>query len=308
MTVRVAAVDCGTNAVKLLVADLEPGTGAQRDVVRRLEITRLGEGVDRTGRIGDEALARTLAVCADYAAAVAEHEARRLSVCATAAARDAVNGALFADGVRSLLGVELEVLDGLDEARLSYAGAVRGLPGLAEPVLVVDIGGGSTELVLGDGDGEVRQSMSADVGSVRLTERHLAGDPPGPGEVAAARADVERALTAVPFDLSVAATVVGVSGSVLTVAAHALGLDALLESRLHGARLPARSVHTACSALLGATVGMRRALPFMPTGRADVIGAGALVLDRVLEATGADALVVSTRDVVDGICWSLVNS
>lgn len=302
---RVGAIDCGTNAVKLLVTDLDPATGAQVDVVRDLHITRLGEGIDRTGRITEAALARTLEVCDRYADVLAAHDVRRLRFCATSAARDAADGEQLVEGVRARLGVDLEVLDGTTEAALSYDGAVRGLPGLAEPVLVVDIGGGSTELVLGSG-GAVRQSGSADVGSVRLTERHLAGDPPGADEVAAARADADAALADLGVDVRGAATVVGVSGSVVTVAAHALGLAALLESRLHGTRLPTPDVRTACAGLLGATVAERRALPFMPAGRADVIGGGALLLDRVLQATGAAELVVSTHDLVDGICWSLV--
>ncbi len=302
---RVAAVDCGTNSLKLLVADLDPATGQQTDLARELQVTRLGQGVDRTGRFAAEALARTLAGCDDYAAVVQRLGAERLRFCATSAARDAGNGAAFAAGVRERFGVDVEVLTGAEEAALSYGGAVRGLGDPAGSVLVVDIGGGSTELVLGEGP-RVVASGSADVGSVRLTERHLAGDPPTPAERAAAAADADRALAALPVRPADAGTVVGVSGSVVTIAAHALGLTSLDPARLHGARLPAEDVRASCAALLGADVAERRAMPIMLAGRADVIGGGAVLLDRVLEAAGADTLVVSTQDLLDGIAWTMV--
>ncbi len=302
---RVAALDCGTNTLKLLVADLDPSSGRHTELVRDLQVTRLGQGIDRTGRIGADALARTLEGCAEYAAVVDRLAVERLRFCATSAARDARNGAEFAAGVRDRFGVDVEVLSGGEEAALSYAGAVRGLGDPAGTVLVVDVGGGSTELVLGEGR-RVVASGSADVGSVRLTERHLAGDPPTPAECAAAAADADRGLGALPVRASDATTVVGVSGTVVTVAAHALGLTALDPARLHGARLPAGGVRASCAALLGATVGERRAMPMMLPGRADVIGGGAVVLDRVLAAAGTDSLVVSTQDLLDGIAWALV--
>ncbi len=302
---RVAALDCGTNSLKLLVADLDPATGRQVDLERELRMVRLGQGVDRTGEIAPEALQRTLAACADYAATVRRLGAARVRCCATSAARDARNGEAFTAGMRDRLGVEAEVLTGEEEAALSYAGVARGLPGLADPVLVVDVGGGSTELVLGDGH-RVVAAASADVGSVRLTERHLDADPPTPAQREAAESDVERALAALPVRAGDARTLVGVSGTVVTVAGLALGLSRLTDERLHGARVAAADVHAACAALLGATVDERRAMPVMHPGRADVIGGGAVVLDRVLAAAGVDDLVVSTHDVLDGIAWSLV--
>jgi len=302
---RVAALDCGTNTLKLLVADLDPATGQQTDLVREVQVTRLGEHVDRTGRIAPEALARTLDGCAEYAAIVARLGVERLRFCATSAARDAQNGDAFTVGVRERLGVDAEVLTGAEEAGLSYAGTIRGLDDPAGSVLVVDVGGGSTELVRGVGR-RVLAAGSADVCSVRLTERHLGGDPPSDAERAAAEAEVDRALAGLPVGVADADTVVGVSGSVVTIAAYALGLPALDPARLHGARLPAVDVRASCAALLAATVRERRALPMMLPGRADVIGGGAVVVDRVLVAAGAHALVISTQDLLDGIAWTLV--
>jgi exopolyphosphatase / guanosine-5'-triphosphate,3'-diphosphate pyrophosphatase len=313
--VRVAAVDCGTNALKLLVADLDPSAGTQHDLVRELHVTRLGQGVDRTGVLAPAALARTLAVLDGYAATARRLGVERVRCCATSAARDARNGAELAAGVRDRLGVTVEVLTGPQEAALSYAGVVRGLQqvghqvGLprADPVLVVDIGGGSTELVLGEG-ARVLAAASADVGAVRLTERYLADDPPTAAQRDAAAAAADVALTALAVRPADARTLVGVSGTAVTVAAHALGLSSLDADRLHGARVGAASVRASCAALLAAGVSERRAMPVMHPGRADVIGGGAVVLDRVLAGALVDELVVSTHDVLDGIAWSLVEA
>jgi len=317
--VRVAAVDCGTNALKLLVTDLDAATGAQTDLVRELRMTRVGEGVDSVGRITPAALRRTLAGCDDYAAAIDRLEVERLRCGATSAARDAANGAELVAGMRARFGVPIEVLSGEREAALSYAGVVHGLrrtgvraagpmpagQTLAEPMLVVDIGGGSTELILGQGT-QVRAAASADVGAVRLTERHLRDDPPTAAQRDAAVADVDAALLTLPVRPADAGTLVGVSGTAVTVAALALGLDTLDPDRLHGARIRADAVRDACAALLAAPVAERLALGVMHPGRADVIGGGAIVLDRVLVAARAEELVVSTCDVLDGMAWSLV--
>jgi exopolyphosphatase/guanosine-5'-triphosphate,3'-diphosphate pyrophosphatase len=307
---RVAAVDCGTNSVKLLVADLDPATGTQIELVRELRMTRVGEGVDRTGLIDAQALQRTLQACDDYAATARRLGAERVRCCATSAARDAGNGEQLAAGLRARFGVDVEVLTGEKEAALSYAGVARGLhgtgAGVAGPLLVVDIGGGSTELVLGRGT-RVLVSASADVGSVRLTERHLADDPPTRAQRDAAVAHADAALAALPVPLADAATVVGVSGTAVTIAAHALGLDTLDGDRLHGARVGADLVRASCGALLAATVAQRLALAIMHPGRADVIGGGAVVLDRVMAASGAGELVISVQDVLDGIAWSLLD-
>ncbi|MDP3968822.1 MAG: Ppx/GppA phosphatase family protein [Nocardioides sp.] len=308
---RVAAIDCGTNTVKLLVADLAPD-GTSTEHVRTMRMVRLGQDVDRTGRLADAALDRLFAALDEYAVLVAEHGADRIRFCATSAARDAENSDVFAAGVRARLGVDPEVVTGAEEARLSFDGATRGLPpGLPGPFLVVDIGGGSTELVRGpayapfDPTSPHCQAHSMDVGAVRLTERHLATDPPTAAEVEAATADVEAALDAAPVDLAGAGTVIGVAGTITTVAADVLGLGSYDRAAIDASVLPVDAVRATTSRLLGQTVSERRALPFLHPGRADVIGAGALLLERVLARTGVPTLRVSEADILDGIAWSL---
>lgn len=318
---RVAAVDCGTNSIRLLVADVDPDAGTLVDVDRRMEVVRLGEGVDRTGRIAPQALARTLAATERYAGVVRDLGARRVRFVATSASRDAENAADFVAGVRGLLGVEPEVVTGALEAQLSFEGATRELrgggadglraPGTATPppYLVVDLGGGSTELVLGAATAEA--AISVDVGCVRITERHLADDPPTPAQVAAATADVDAALdeaaAAVPLERT--ATLVGVAGTVTTITAHALGLDRYDAGRLHRAVVPAEQVAAACDDLLAMPRERRAALPFMHPGRVDVIGGGALVwrrvVERVVAAAGVTDVVASEHDILDGVAWSL---
>jgi exopolyphosphatase/guanosine-5'-triphosphate,3'-diphosphate pyrophosphatase len=255
------------------------------------------------------ALARTLAVLDGYAATARRLGVERVRCCATSAARDARNGRELAVGVLDRLGVPVEVLTGPQEAALSYAGVVRGLrqadAPAADPMLVVDIGGGSTELVLGEG-ARVLAAASADVGAVRLTERFLADDPPTAAQRDAAATAADAALSALAVRPADARTLVGVSGTAVTIAAHALGLSSLDPDRLHGARVGTASVRASCAALLAAGVAERRALPVMHPGRADVIGGGAVVLDRVLAGALVAELVVSTHDVLDGIAWSLL--
>jgi exopolyphosphatase/guanosine-5'-triphosphate,3'-diphosphate pyrophosphatase len=303
---RVAAVDCGTNSIRLLVADVDPGAGTLADVERRMEIVRLGQGVDRTGRIAPEALERTLDATRRYAAVCAATGVEAIRFVATSASRDAENRDEFVAGVRGLLGVEPEVVAGDEEARLSFAGATRELRGEREaPFLVVDLGGGSTEFVLGDAAPEA--ALSVDVGCVRLTERHLHGDPPTPDEVAAAVADVDAALDRVTgvVPLTRARTLVGLAGSVTTVTAHALGLPAYDPAAIHRAVLPAGDVLAACDELLAMTHEQRGALPFMHPGRVDVIGAGALIWARVVARVGLPEVMASEHDILDGIAWSL---
>jgi exopolyphosphatase/guanosine-5'-triphosphate,3'-diphosphate pyrophosphatase len=296
----VAAVDCGTNTIKLLVGELP-------DVaVREMRVVRLGQDLDRTGRIADEALERAFAAVEEYAGIVRQHGVppERTRFVATSATRDAANAADFVAGVRERLGVEPEVVSGAEEAALSFAGAVRHLRTPPEtPVLVVDVGGGSTELVLGSTEPDAADSM--DVGSVRLHERHLRGDPPTEEEVAACVADVEAHLDASPVDPATAATVVGVAGTVTTVAAAALGLSAYDREALDQAEVPVADVLAAADRLVAMTVEERRALPYMHPGRADVIGAGAMILARVLRRGRVDRLVVSEADILDGIAWSI---
>lgn len=303
---RVAAVDCGTNSIKLLVADLDPDTGAQVDVVREQRIVRLGAAVDRTGTLAPAGLDRTFAAADECAARLRSLGAERVGVAATSAVRDAANGSVLVAGLRDRLGSDPQVLSGADEAALSYAGALHGLGGTPVELLLVDVGGGSTELVRGLGV-DVAAVGSADVGSVRMTERHLHDDPPPAAQVAHAAADVDAALDQLTVPVAGVEAVVVVGGTAMTVAAHALGLDRLDEDRLHGSRLEVRRVRASCAALLAATVSERGAMPFMLPGRADVIGGGALVLDRVLERAGSADVLASSHDVVDGLAWTLVS-
>ncbi|MGN9764559.1 Ppx/GppA phosphatase family protein [Micromonospora sp. SD12] len=307
-----AAIDCGTNSIRLLVADLPDASAGPEaplaEVSRRMEIVRLGQGVDKTGRLAPEAIERTRVALASYAAEIEKLGAERVRMCATSASRDASNAAEFREMVERTLGVAPEVVTGDEEARLSFTGAVRGLPADArEPYLVVDIGGGSTEFVVGTRAGGVEAAISMDIGCVRMTERHLHGDPPALDEVAAAQADiavaVDRALAAVPG--REAATLVGLAGSVTTVVAIAQSLQEYDPERIHHARVPYDAVADVTADLLGKSREQRLAIPVMHPGRADVIGAGALVLRVIMERAGMDSVVASEHDILDGIAWSL---
>jgi exopolyphosphatase/guanosine-5'-triphosphate,3'-diphosphate pyrophosphatase len=310
VTTRVAAIDCGTNSIRLLIADVDDM--GLHDVVRRMEVVRLGAGVDRTGRLSDEGLVRTFAALDDYAGEIRQHGADRVRMVATSATRDAANRDAFVAGVVDRLGVPPEVVTGEEEAQLSFVGATRELgarSGLEPPYLVCDIGGGSTEFVLGDTDG-VRGAMSVDVGCVRMTERHLADDPPSAAQVAAARADVTAAVqqAADVVDFAEARTLVGLAGSVTTVVAIALELSEYDAQRIHHARISAADVHAITERLLGMRRDERAAIPVMHPGRVDVIGAGALVLDTVVVVGGFDAVVASEHDILDGIAYSAVGA
>jgi exopolyphosphatase/guanosine-5'-triphosphate,3'-diphosphate pyrophosphatase len=303
---RVAAVDCGTNTIRLLVADLDPADGRQDSLVREMRIVRLGQGVDRTGRLADEALARVFAAVEEYAALIEPHGVDALRFVATSAARDASNADVFSEGVRARLGVVPEVVPGAEEARLSYAGATRSLPTAPSPIAVLDIGGGSTELILGDGD--VLAARSLDVGSVRVTERLMPSDPPTDDELAAATRMVDDALDTLPLHgvhPDRAATLVGVAGTVTTIASLLLGLRTYERNRVHHATFAADEVHAMAARLLAMTAAEREAAG-VPPGRSDVIGAGALILDRVLRRAAVDRVTVSDADILDGIAWSLV--
>ncbi|MEW1954788.1 Ppx/GppA phosphatase family protein [Terrabacter sp. NPDC080008] len=315
-TIRVGAVDCGTNSIRLLVADVDPATGALTDVLRRMEIVRLGHGVDRTGVIAAESMERTLAVTREYAAACRELGATRARFVATSASRDASNAADFIEGVRAAFlehfGSEVspEVVSGDEEASLSFAGATGGLTaqGVGGPYLVVDLGGGSTELVRGTD--HVEAARSVDIGCVRMTERHLASDPPTDEEIAAATRDIDAALdlaeSAVP--LEGIATLVGLAGSVTTITAHLLRLTAYEPDRIHLARSAPADMVVACDDLLAMTRAERAALPYMHPGRVDVIGAGALVwrrvVERLVDRAGIAEVVTSEHDILDGIALS----
>jgi exopolyphosphatase/guanosine-5'-triphosphate,3'-diphosphate pyrophosphatase len=353
---RVAAIDCGTNSIRLLIADVSPARGQLTDVTRRMEIVRLGQGVDATGRLAPDALARTLAVLERYAGAIADAGATAVRMVATSATRDASNAAEFTAGVVAILGIEPEVISGAQEARLSFTGATAELAGagsvagMEPPYLVVDIGGGSTEFVVGTGPGIAvgagvgpaagagsaggagagaggravglppaggagqLRAISTDIGCVRLTERHLRADPPTAGQVAAATADIDAAIaTAAAAVLSgpgpaAPRTLVGLAGSVTTVAAIALGLPGYDPQRIHHARITAGQVHEVAQRLLGQTRAQRAAIGSMHPGRVDVIGAGALILDRILTRLGFAEVVASEHDILDGIAWSLADA
>lgn len=303
---RVAAIDCGTNSVRLLVADVD---STLRDVDRRLEIVRLGEGVDRTGRFTPGALARTMAALERYARRIDELGASRVRMVATSATRDAANRDEFVTGVTRLLGSPPEVISGDEEARLSFAGATSGLPGdVAAPYLVVDIGGGSTELVAGSTT--VSAACSVDIGCVRLTERHFTSDPPRLLAVAAARADIEAGLDAASesVPLGRAASLIGLAGSVTTVGAIHLGLRAYDPAATHHSRVPAEDVREISDRLLAMSHEERAAIPVMHPGRVDVIAAGALVLRHIVDRAGVAEVVVSEHDILDGIAWSLAGA
>ncbi|MET9577403.1 Ppx/GppA phosphatase family protein [Streptomyces massasporeus] len=310
---RVAAVDCGTNSIRLLVADADPATGELVDLDRRMTIVRLGQGVDRTGRLAPEALQRTFAACREYAAIIKEHGAERLRFVATSASRDAENRDEFVRGVLDILGVEPEVISGDQEAAFSFTGATKELAGgdhLPKPYLVVDIGGGSTEFVVGDD--RVRAARSVDVGCVRMTERHLVrdgvvSDPPSEEQIAAMRADIEAALDLAEqtVPLREARTLVGLAGSVTTVSAIAQELPEYDSGAIHHSRVSHAKVREITEWLLRSTHAERAAVPSMHPGRVDVIGAGALVLLSIMERIGAQEVVVSEHDILDGIAWSV---
>ncbi len=301
---RVAAFDCGTNSLRLLVADIDVDAGTSAELVRELRVVRLGEAVDRTGRIADASLQRAFDAVEHYMALVLEHDVARIRFCATSAARDAENSEEFLTGIRERTGVEAEILDGDAEARVSFAGATRTLPPLPAPLLVVDVGGGSTELILGDAEGNIVGAESLDIGSVRLNERHLAGDPPSRNEIAAAVADIDGALDTCSVDPADAGAVIGVAGTVTTLAAAVLDLGSYDRTVIHHSVLRADAVQGAVSRLLALEVEQRRALPYMHPGRADVIGAGGLILDRILRRTTVSSMLVSEHDILDGIAWS----
>jgi len=306
---RVAGIDCGTNSIRLLIAE-STETGELAEVDRRMQIVRLGQGVDSTGQLAPEALERTFAATREYAALCRENGVTAMRFVATSATRDARNRDDFVDGVRDILGIEPEVVDGAQEAALSFAGATSGIaaPG---PYLVVDLGGGSTELVLGSKDG-VAKAFSMDIGSVRLTERHIRADPPTPAECSAASADIDRALDeaagTVPIDQ--ARTLVGVAGTITTITAHALRLPEYRRERIHAAMISVEQLTAACADLIAMDREQRSALPYLHPGRVDVIAAGALIWQRLLErvsaASGIDVAVTSEHDILDGIAMSLV--
>lgn len=305
--VRVAAIDCGTNSLRLLVCDVEPRTGTFRDVVRRMHVVRLGEGVDATGEFSPAALARTLDVLKSYARRISELHVRHVRFVATSAARDAANRSALVESVRGILGIPAEVVTGREEADLSFRGAIGRLPRHESTNLVVDIGGGSTELV--HGSTSAQSAVSLDIGCVRLTERFFRDDPPTPAQVGQARDVIDSALAGARTRVSLreAQRVVGVAGTVTTVAGIALNLPAYDPHRIHGSIVEAADVHRIAEQLLYATHEERAAIPVMHPGRVDVIAAGALILSAVVAACDAPSIVASECDILDGIAMQLAD-
>lgn len=312
---RVAAVDCGTNSIRLLIADVSADGTSLTDVVRTMTVVRLGQGVDQTGEFAADALERTFAAADEYAAACREHGVTAIRFVATSATRDARNRDVFLDGIESRLGVRPEVVSGAEEAELSFRGAVSVIdPARPAPYLVVDLGGGSTEMVLGERSPAGAHSM--DVGCVRMTERHLVSDPPTEAEIAAASADVNAAFDVALTQVAVddARSLVGLAGTITTVTAHALGLDRYDRGAINGAEVSIGDVLASCEVLLRSTRAERTAMPFMHPGRVDVIGAGALVWSIVVSRVRAqiasaggslDSTVTSEHDILDGIAFSV---
>ena len=314
---RVAAIDCGTNSIRLLVADLTDhgdGTAHLRDVHREMRVVRLGEGVDATRTLSEAALQRTRAALADYTAICRRKGAERVRMVATSATRDATNRDDFFAMTREVLGVEAEVISGDEEARLSFTGAVGDLEPEDGPFMVTDLGGGSTELVVGTWDGAsatISGALSVDIGCVRITERCLPSDPPTAEEIAQARKltaeTLQPAFDTVP--IADARTWIGVAGTITTLSAVAQELPAYDSESTHLSRLSREQIGRTAEHLLTATREQRAANPTIHPGRVDVIGGGALITavlaEKLHSAAGIGELLVSEHDILDGIALSL---
>ncbi|MEO8328875.1 MAG: Ppx/GppA phosphatase family protein, partial [Candidatus Nanopelagicales bacterium] len=307
---RVAAVDCGTNSIRLLIADVDPANGSFHDVDRTMRIVRLGEGVDTTGAFSPQALERTFVALDDFAVQIRRHQVERVCFVATSATRDVRNRDEFAQGVEQRLGVTPEVISGDEEAVLSFKGATRELPPgeTKTPYLVVDVGGGSTEFVMGDPTTGVTAAQSVDVGCVRMTERHFRNDPPVPAEVTAARDDIDAAIrqVAATMPLRTTGTLVGLAGSVTTVAGLSMGLWEYEAARIHHSRITAADVHRTCEELLYSNRDKRSSQGVIHPGRIDVIAAGSLIVSAVVAYVGVPEIVASEHDILDGIALSIV--
>ncbi len=302
---RVAAIDCGTNSIRLLIADVE--SNKLREVVRDMEIVRLGQGVDQTGEFHPDAITRTLAAVDKFAAEIVRRGVQKIRFCATSATRDATNRALFIDGVRERLGIEVEVITGAEEAELSFIGAIQELKPNSGPFLVVDIGGGSTEFVFGNN--KVESAKSVNIGCVRMSERHFANDPPTENQIELARADIQEAIALAGTEVPItqAKTLVAVAGTATTVAAAALNLDIYDRHSIHLSHISAAQVHEVSEMFKNMDRSQRMKLGYMHPGRVDVITAGSLVLSEVMKATGATEFTASETDILDGIALSITS-
>ena len=304
---RVAAIDCGTNSIRLLISDIDTSTNTATDVVREMRIVRLGEGVDKTNAFLPTALERTFKAVEEYDKLLLKHNVEHVRFVATSATRDAQNKAMFIKGIIDRLKIVPEVIAGVEEAALSFDGATRSLRQKhSAPFLVIDLGGGSTELVIGDK--EPTGAYSMDVGCVRMTERHTPGGNPTKEQEEAIRTDVRNALkvAGTKVDWKTAKTVVGVAGTITTVAAHVLNLKTYDPDVLHGASITAEQVSQTAQDFITLTPAQRGALPYMHEGRIEVITAGSIVLDEVMKGIGAQTLIASERDILDGVTWSQV--
>lgn len=301
---RVAAIDCGTNSIRLLIADIEGDNF--REVIRTMEIVRLGQGVDETGAFHPDAITRTLAALDGFAREIAKRGVEKIRFCATSATRDATNRHLFVDGVRERLGIEPEVISGEEEASLSFTGAIQDLSPSDGPFLVVDIGGGSTEFVFGTTHVEFAKSVN--IGCVRMTERHFTNDPIQANDIEKARSDIQAAIAiaAAVVPITQAKTLIAVAGTATTVAAAALNLPEYDRYAIHLTRITAAQVLNASEMFLTQNREERVALGYMHPGRVDVIPAGSLVLSEIMKATGASEFVASESDILDGIARSIV--
>ena len=300
---RVAAIDCGTNSIRLLIADVQGENF--REVFRDMEIVRLGQGVDQTGEFHPDAIARTLTAVDKFAAEIARRGVEKIRFCATSATRDAKNRDLFIDGVKSKLGVAPEVISGEEEAALSFAGATKEMSDALAPFLVVDIGGGSTEFVIGHRS--VEKAKSVNIGCVRMSERHFKSDPASQDEIEAARKDIQAAIkdAASIVDIKSAKSLIAVAGTATTVAAAALSLAEYDRYAIHLSRISAEQTHQTADMFLKMNRKERAALGYMHPGRVDVIGAGSLVLSEILKAVGATEFIACESDILDGIAFSL---
>lgn len=302
---RVAAIDCGTNSIRLLVADIT--NGKFQEVLRTMEIVRLGQGVDENKSFHPDAIVRTLTAVKSFRDLIASKGVEKIRFCATSATRDATNRDLFIDGVREILGVQVEVIPGEEEARLSFLGATKELDQNQSPFLVVDIGGGSTEFVLGSE--KVDSAKSVNIGCVRMSERHLTSQPPTMDQIARAIVDIDLAITqaASVVPITTAKSLISVAGTATTVAAAALELSEYDRYAIHLSRISAEKVHKVAQMFQSMSKDEIASLGYMHPGRVDVITAGSLVLSRIMAATGASEFVASESDILDGIAWSLIN-
>jgi exopolyphosphatase / guanosine-5'-triphosphate,3'-diphosphate pyrophosphatase len=300
---RVAAIDCGTNSIRLLIADISDGNF--KEIVREMEVVRLGQGVDVNKAFHPDAIARTLSAVEKYARQIKDNNVEKIRFCATSASRDATNRDIFIDGVRDILGVEVEVIPGEEEAALSFAGATKELSQSDAPFLVVDIGGGSTEFVIGST--KVESAKSVNIGCVRMSERHLTQQPPTSAQLHAAISDIDKAIAIAAKDVPIttAKTLVAVAGTATTIAAAALELESYDRYAIHLARISAEKVFQVAAKLQSLNRDEIAKLEYMHPGRVDVITAGALVLSRVMAATGASEFVASESDILDGMAWKL---